>query len=210
MKGWLPKKYLSNSQIECVLTNPERYCKKYFEGIEEKDSPQITFGKAVTDILEGRVDGAPELVEQIRHVPRYAQTNVKLFEILKRKKDTVGVVGYMDAFEDDLIIDYKTSGTPWTQTKLEEAHQFKLYSLLLWTSTKKIPRVKIINIPTEKVHPEKVQGLSNSQFTMRVCGDVKILEHRFSLADLLEEHGRVFRAYDTILELSKNYEQPLG
>jgi hypothetical protein len=206
--GWLPKQHLSDSQIELAIKSPPQYYKKYFGGAPAFDSPQLAFGKAITDILEGRVEGEPELIEQVKNVPRFLQTNVELRQTLNHQSGKeVEVIGYMDAFEEEIehIIDYKTGVVPWTNDRLMQSSQFKLYSLLRWIAKDKqvIPQVTIIWMPTEKVSiPSEYNGLS-SGFTMRICGEPRIFTHQFSVPDLLDSHARVFQAYDIIKKLSK-------
>ena len=210
-QGWLPKPYESNSQIELALKSPERYYKQYFLSAKPFESPQLTFGKLVTDILEGTVEVIdPIIAEQIKNVPRYANTNVELRETITRKSDgkQVQILGYMDAFEEQInhIIDYKTGVEPWDKNRLAASEQFKLYSLLRWTVTKEIPKVSIIWIPTEKVpNPSPIKQLE-SGFTMRVCGEPVLITHKFSMAELLDSHNRAFHAYDEIKKLSKRYD----
>lgn len=209
-QGWLPKPYESNSQIDLVLKYPERYYKQYFFNLKPIETPQLGFGRDVTDILERRVEGTPELIEQLKSVPRFTHTNVELRETLIRKYDgkKVEVLGFMDAYEPEInhIIDYKTGVAPWDITRLSSSEQFKLYSLLKWTVTEEIPQVSIIWIPTEKVEAPSQFAQLSSGFTMRVCGEPQIITHKYSMAELLDSHNRVFRAYDAIKSLSNKYD----
>ena len=198
MKQNTPKPYLSHSQIELVFANPVRYISRYVYGEQEEASPQQAFGKVVTDILEGRVKGNKKLLKQLSKVKRYQHNDVAIRAIFKRGKEEVPVIGYLDGQSgqgESLIFgEYKTGVWKWDAKRVRESEQLKLYAAIHWLNTGYIPDQELIWIPTK-----------NEKGVIALCGDPMLFKVRHNTQTVLETIQRVFKAYDTITRLYKEF-----
>lgn len=89
----------------------------------------------------------------------------------------IQVVGYIDAWDmaNNRVIDFKTSGRPWTIHTLQCSLQMKVYALAMFVNGNKIPESQINWLGTKRTK----DGLS---FT----GESYEIKHTFEMEDLLK------------------------
>ena len=198
-----PKPYLSSSQIELAFSNPVGYVSRYIYKTEEEVSPQMAFGKVVTDILEGRIKGDPKLLKQLELVKRYQRNNVAMRALFRRhikndKLEEVAVIGYLDgeSGQGESLIqgEYKTGVWEWNQKRVHESEQLKLYATIHWLNTGYVPTQELVWIPTK-----------NEEGVITIVGDPVMFHMKHDTKTMLETIQRVFKAYDVIVKLYQKF-----
>jgi hypothetical protein len=110
----------------------------------------------------------------------------------------IQVVGYIDAWdrENNRVIDFKTSGRPWTMHTLHNSLQMKVYALAMFVNGDTIPESQINWLGTKRTK----NGLS---FT----GESYELNHTFEMDDLLKA---IVLIEQTCKEISEHYKRFLN
>lgn len=194
MKIKLPKEHLSHSQIQCVLQSPQEYIQRYLYGVKRESSIQQEYGTKITDILEGRVKPSKTLDNALKNVPRYKMTDKEIKCVLSRKFLEVTLLGRLDGGEiDGSQGEYKTGMAPWTQKRADESLQLRIYALIEYKNTGKIPKQSLTWLPTAWDGAEVF--LKGEPITFSVQSAVK---------EMLETEVIVWKAYDKIISLIEN------
>lgn len=125
MKIKLPKPYLSYSAVSTWLYSKDQFRKRYYENKPLPATPEMVFGKKVSQMLEDNHD-------DLSHVPRYPKSE----QPLRCQLGDVLFYGFIDSFHPDelRIIEYKTGKTPWTDKRVSEHLQLDLYSAAVNTT----------------------------------------------------------------------------
>jgi hypothetical protein len=107
----------------------------------------------------------------------------------------IQVVGYIDAWDvaNNKVIDFKTSGRPWTMDTLKTSLQMKVYALAMFVNGDTIPESQINWLGTKRTK----NGLS---FT----GESYELNHTFEMDDLLKA---IVLIEQTCKEISEAYKR---
>jgi hypothetical protein len=110
----------------------------------------------------------------------------------------IQVVGFIDAWdrENNRVIDFKTSGKPWTIDTLKDSLQMKVYALAMFVNGEAIPESQINWLGTKRTK----NGLS---FT----GESHELRHTFEMEELLKA---IVLIETTCKEISKVYKDFLN
>lgn len=190
MKTQLPKPYLSPSQIELAMTNPEGYVRKYIYGEESAASIQQEFGKTITDILEGRTKVPRALKKQLASVPKYRANDVEISCQLKQGKETVRLMGFLDGENPEIQGEYKTGMVPWTQKRVSDSLQLRLYALIKYKNTGSIPFQELTWLET------KWEGAE-----IELTGKAQTFKVLHTVQTMLETEALVWKAYKKILAL---------
>jgi hypothetical protein len=105
----------------------------------------------------------------------------------------IQVKGFIDAWdvENNRVIDFKTSGKPWTMDTLKDSLQMKVYALAMFVNGESIPESQINWLGTKR----NKNGLS---FT----GESHELRHTFEMEELLKS---IVMIEQTCKEISENY-----
>jgi hypothetical protein len=105
----------------------------------------------------------------------------------------IQVKGFIDAWdvENNRVIDFKTSGKPWTIDTLKDSLQMKVYALAMFVNGESIPESQINWLGTKRTK----DGLS---FT----GESFELNHTFEMEELLKA---IVMIEQTCKEISENY-----
>ena len=108
----------------------------------------------------------------------------------------IQVVGYIDAWdrENNRVIDFKTSGRPWTMETLKTSLQMKVYALAMFVNGDTIPESQINWLGTRRTK----DGLS---FT----GESYELNHTFEMEDLLKAIVLIEQTCKQISEVYKSF-----
>lgn len=128
----LPKPHISWSQMNCWMTNKERFRKEYFENSDKLDTKYLRFGK-----------GIAELIEKGKHKELLPDLVVYEKPEFKMQCEVMGVpmLGFLDGYDlvKNVFLEYKTGKHPWTQAKVQKHDQLTLYATMLKQLTGKIP-----------------------------------------------------------------------
>ena len=175
----LPKKYISVSQINLWYSDRQKYINRYFLNIPEEPSIYMDFGKRFAEDTEAFITNGI-IMETF---PDFYIDKIQAFKGCEAEKpislsiNDIQVVGYIDAWDvhNNRVIDFKTSGRPWTMDTLKDSLQMKVYALAMFVNGESIPESQINWLGTKKTK----NGLS---FT----GESHELRHTFEMEELLK------------------------
>jgi hypothetical protein len=196
----LPKKYISVSQINLWYSDRQKYINRYFLNLPEEPSIYMDFGKRFAEDTEAFIKNGI-IMETF---PDFYIDKIQSFKGLEAEKpislsiNDIQVVGYIDAWdrENNRVIDFKTSGRPWTMHTLHNSLQMKVYALAMFVNGDTIPESQINWLGTKMTK----NGLS---FT----GESYELNHTFEMDDLLKA---IVLIEQTCKEISEHYKRFLN
>ena len=165
------KRPLSWSAISSFQYDPDQWYKKYILGERTPENAQMTFGKLVGERLASDPSYLPE-------VPR-----AEIYEYeLKTSVSSINCIGFIDSYTPHkLLLEYKTSGKPWTQDRANSHGQLKMYCLMLYLLHKVKPEditIKLVSMQTE------AKGDFSICFVQNMKPD--IFEVKLTFKDILE------------------------
>ena len=191
----LPKPYISVSQINLWYSDRQKYINRYFLDLPEEPSIYMNFGKQFatsteTFIKDGIIDN---------NLPHFYLEKIRPMKGLEAEKEIslsindIQVKGFIDAWDvhNNKVIDFKTSGKPWTMDTLKGSLQMKVYALAMFVNGDQIPESQINWLGTKRTK----NGLS---FT----GESHELRHTFEMDDLLKG---IVLIEQTCKEISETY-----
>ena len=191
----LPKPYISVSQINLWYSDRQKYINRYFLNLPEEPSIYMDFGKQFatsteTFIRYGMID---------KNLPLFYLDKIKSMIGLEAEKEIslsindIQVKGFIDVWdiENNRVIDFKTSGKPWTMDTLKDSLQMKVYALAMFVNGESIPESQINWLGTKRTK----DGLS---FT----GESHEIRHTFEMDELLKA---IVLIEQTCKEISKTY-----
>lgn len=193
----LPKKYISVSQINLWYSDRQKYIDRYFLDLPQEPSIYMDFGRQFATSTETYInDGIID-----NNLPHFYLDKIRPLKGLEAEKpislsiNDIQVVGFIDAWDmaNNRIIDFKTSGKPWTIHTLQCSLQMKVYALAMFVNGDKIPETQINWLGTKRTK----DGLS---FT----GESYELRHTFEMDDLLKA---IVLIETTCKEISQVYSQ---
>ena len=194
----LPKKYISVSQINLWYSDRQKYINRYFLNLPEEPSIYMDFGKRFAEDTEAFITNGI-IMETF---PDFYIDKIQAFKGCEAEKpislsiNDIQVVGYIDAWDvkNNRVIDFKTSGRPWTMDTLKDSLQMKVYALAMFVNGESIPESQINWLGTKKTK----NGLS---FT----GESHELRHTFEMEDLLKAIVLIEQTCKQISEVYKSY-----
>lgn len=183
------KNYLSYSQYQAF--NSGQYTRIYLDGIKLNNSG-LKFGSEFAEMMESEemTGDEIELVKIQLPTPQYRE---KKFNVMW---EDIPMFGSLDGFDEDPLIvhEYKTGTTKWTQSKVDKAEQLTFYALYVWLTYKKIPKIKLYWIETEKIDEE-----------IRLTGNIKVFDTERKLTDFIKLYSKVKKAWIGIEKLIDEY-----
>ena len=191
----LPKKYISVSQINLWYSDRQKYINRYFLDLPEEPSIYMNFGKQFATSTETFIkDGI--IMETF---PDFYIDKIQSFKGCEAEKEIslsindIQVIGFIDAWDvhNNRVIDFKTSGKPWTMDTLKTSLQMKVYALAMFVNGDQIPESQINWLGTKRTK----DGLS---FT----GESFELNHTFEINELLKA---IVLIEQTCKEISEHY-----
>jgi hypothetical protein len=155
----------------------------------------MNFGKQFAEDTESFIkDGI--LMETF---PDFYIDKIQSFKGLEAEKEIslsindIQVKGFIDAWDvhNNRVIDFKTSGKPWTMDTLKDSLQMKVYALAMFVNGDQIPESQINWLGTKRIK----NGL---EFT----GESHEIRHTFKMDDLLKG---IVLIEQTCKEISEHY-----
>ena len=152
----LPRPHVSWSQINCWMSNKDRFRREYFENADKLDSRYLRFGKGFARIMEMLVE-EPWLLKNEAWVMDNFGMDIKSSEYQNfamdlRWYDTpeyeircdingVPVLAYLDSYNsrENLFFEFKTGTQPWDRAKVQKHDQLLLYATALKWKSGKMP-----------------------------------------------------------------------
>lgn len=169
MKYNLPKPYLSYSAISSWMKYPDQFRLRYYENIQEPESPELIFGKKIATLLENAHG-------DVAHIRQYKVPEQKI-EI---EVEGVKIFGFIDSFDPDAcaFLEYKTGKTPWTDARVRDHLQLDIYSLAIETIFGKVhDQCHLIWMQTERVEtPSGGRITHENAYGIRLTGKVETFE----------------------------------
>jgi hypothetical protein len=194
----LPKPYISVSQINLWYSDRQKYINRYFLNLPEEPSIYMNFGKQFatsteTFIRYGMID---------KNLPRFYLEKIQSMIGLEAEKEIslsindIQVKGFIDVWdiENNKVIDFKTSGKPWTMDTLKDSLQMKVYALAMFVNGDQIPESQINWLGTKRTK----DGL---EFT----GESYELNHTFEMDELLKAIVLIEQTCKEISEVYKSF-----
>lgn len=194
----LPKPYISVSQINLWYSDRQKYINRYFLNLSEEPSIYMDFGKQFatsteTFIKDGIIDN---------NLPHFYLDKIRPMKGLEAEKEIslsindIQVKGFIDAWDvhNNKVIDFKTSGKPWTIETLKTSLQMKVYALAMFVNGDQIPESQINWLGTKRTK----NGLS---FT----GESYELNHTFEMDELLKAIVLIQQTCKEISEVYKDF-----
>ena len=188
------------SQINLWYSDRQKYINRYFLNLPEEPSIYMNFGKQFatsteTFIRYGMID---------KNLPLFYLDKIKSMIGLEAEKEIslsindIQVKGFIDVWdiENNRVIDFKTSGKPWTMDTLKTSLQMKVYALAMFVNGDQIPESQINWLGTRRIK----NGL---EFT----GESYELNHTFEMDELLKA---IVLIEQTCKEISENYKSFLN
>jgi hypothetical protein len=191
----LPKPYISVSQINLWYSDRQKYINRYFLNLPEEPSIYMNFGKQFAENTEAYIKNGiimetfPDFyIEKIR-----SMKGLEAEKEISLSINDIQVKGFIDAWDvhNNRVIDFKTSGKPWTMDTLKDSLQMKVYALAMFVNGESIPESQINWLGTKRTK----DGLS---FT----GESHELNHTFEMEELLKA---IVLIEQTCKEISENY-----
>ena len=175
----LPRGYLSPSQIDLWLRDPDRYVRQYMFGGEEVKNARMDFGSKVALAEENGEETDDELVNMLVAIlPKYPLREHTIRAPFKTKDGVVELLGKMDKFDDVLVAlrDTKTGTAKWTQGRADKHGQLRFYGAVVWLKHKKIPTI----------HLDWAETKVEEDGSISLTGKISTFEVKLTLADILE------------------------
>lgn len=120
----LPRKYLSDSQMTCWMTNPKRYRREYFEGGRKLNTKYLTFGKSVASAIEQGTykDILPNL--EVIGTPEYE---------VKTVVNGVPTFSKIDDYDElsNFFQEFKTGKHAWSNQRVQKHEQLLFYATVI-------------------------------------------------------------------------------
>jgi hypothetical protein len=186
---YLPKSYLSWTQLDTWRKSPDTYVKYYMENKPRPTTAEMAFGKKSA---EGREKG------DTHEIPKELQFEYPEFEFLTFVNG-IKCIGAADAmsrtykeFRED-----KTGVTPWTMKRVHGHDQLVFYAMLTFYQTGIVPeRAHVLWLPTKKNKPVEHGGLWNKADNPIIerAGEPVYFTREFDLDEIIRMRADTVRA----------------
>lgn len=190
-----PRPYLSHSQMDLILKNPEGYWRKYFYG-ENKKNKFTEFGKKVAEELERYEEQSDLIALEAAKVflPDYPLREKKA-KLTAVTGDGIPLLGFPDALDLDKreLGENKTSKNPWTQSMADSNNQLTFYAIMLKLQYGWLP--KIIRLHWFETREDGDE--------MCLTGHHETFETTRNTLAVIRMHSEIKKAWELILEMSQ-------
>ena len=185
---YLPKGYLSWSQMSLWEESPQKYIDYYIDGKERFETKEMRAGKMFSVAAQQKESDDPKFNKILRRLPRREFSESELLV------DFEGIPLYMifDSADRLGFEEYKTGKTPWTHHRAYNHGQMMFYSLGFYLEVKALPEAHLHWLP-----------MVEKDSKLFLTGQIKTFNIRYSQVRLLKFGKRIH----TIAEQITNYEQ---
>ena len=189
---FLKKRPLSWSALSSFEYDPAQWYSRYILNTPQEPSAEMLFGKVFADSCEDRRPLAPvTLLSKMEHSFECSLGRIPL-------------VGYADTFNDVTLREtgeYKTSKYLWTQEKVDNHGQIKMYALMNYLINK---------VPPEECTfwLENVQTEEQGDYTIRLKRPITVhhFETKISLRDILDFGMRITKTVEDMEQYVREHE----
>jgi hypothetical protein len=195
----LPRGYLSPSQMEVFLTNPERYRREYFENKDKFSTKFTEFGTKVHKLAEENKhkDILPDLV---------------IYDVreLNIRQDVLGVPTFskIDSYDpvNNVFRDLKTGLSPWTKAKVIKSNQFLFYAVVLKHKYGKAPEYCHVDWAETKIgEPVGDQGGLQNEPGLNLTGRLFTFQRNFDEREIERMENLILKTAEQISEAYINF-----
>ena len=149
VKGYYADGKLSASQLALWDSSKASYIKHYINGEERFETKYMRFGSELHEVLETGASQDETMHFLSQTLPKYREQELHLEAKTKIGKKDIVLHGYLDGYEDDKILDYKTGKGDWSVQDVADRLQFKFYSYLHLLVFGELPKeIRVIHIKT--------------------------------------------------------------
>ena len=195
----LPRKYLSWSQMNCWLSNPERYRREYFENSDKLDSRYLRFGKGMAKMIEEgkHKELLPDLI--VYDSPEYEIRT----EILG-----VPILSFLDTYDskNNIFREYKTGKHPWDQSKVQKHDQLLFYATALKFATGNMPEYCDLDwIETKEGTMEVDDFWRENENIINTTGRIVSFHREFDEREITRMEDLIVKVAEDISEAYQNF-----
>lgn len=170
-KGVFPLEHLSPSSVTLLEKSEKLWIAKYIYGEKGFTSKHMEFGREAADFFDDDV---------------YIEC------ILKRGKQRLKVIGYLDNLKGNMQFENKTGLKCWTEKQVKDSFQLKTYAMIHEKNTGVIPH---------QVLTWRGTDMFNGQLVL--TGHSRAFDVKQTTLILLETESRYWKAHDRIIEITK-------
>lgn len=153
---FLPKGYLSWSQMSLWEESPQKYIDYYIDGKERYVTKEMRTGKIFSVMAQKGISNDPKINSVLRRLPKREFAESELFV------DFEGIPLFIvfDSADRLGFDEYKTGKTEWTHVRAFNHGQMMFYSLGFYLEVGKLPEAHLHWLPT--VERDKTLYLTGS------------------------------------------------
>lgn len=203
----LPRPYLSNSQVELWLRDPEKYVLHYFHDMKVMhESPALLYGKSLATHLEnGTFGDDADMKRVLKQFKKYDVRDQAMYATLKTKKGVIPLMGKPDTFSTKTLAfrEYKSGTYKWDQKRAQEHPQLLFYNVLIYLNHNQISK----DIWLDWIQTEEVVNFDDLTSKMKSVGNVQSFEVTHTLRDVLEHMSLISKV---AFQISARYEKHLS
>lgn len=195
----LPKTHLSWSQMNCWLSNKERFRREYFEAGKKLDTKYLRFGKGIAELI-----ASGKHKELLPGLEVYSENE---FEI-KTEVNGVPILSYLDDYDPDKNIfrEKKTGKAPWTQAKVIKHGQLVFYATALKHKFGKMPEYCHLDWIQTCEKTEEIEDFWRSnEKILNVTGVIKSFRRDFDTREIEHMEDLIVKTANEISEAYKNF-----
>lgn len=190
-----PKGYLSWTQLNLFERSKNAYVDTYLRGLNGFENEAMRVGKRLANRLETDEQTDENIIEHLAiFLPSYPKREFPISVDFEE----IPLFGKLDGFNpwNKKMGEYKT-GKRWTQALVDKSGQITFYTTLVWLKYGKLPS-------QIDLHWARTETKNNR---IVLTGEIRTFRTQRTMADIILFRGRIKRAWEGIITLTKEYEQ---
>lgn len=180
-----PRGYLSWSQVDLWLRDPEKYVRQYMYGADGDQNERMAFGSKTALAIENGGKSGDELIDMLAAlITKYEKHEHEIKVWFETEAGMVQLLGKLDTFSPKRFAfrEYKTGTTKWTQARAEAHKQMLHYGSLIYLKYKKIAEAHL-----DWAQTVVVDGV------VSLTGKIQSFQVKITLSDILQYLALVAR-----------------
>ena len=189
----LPRGYISSNQMNIFKRSKARYISIYVDGEEDNfKNDHMELGEEFAKARAGEKSDREDIEMMKELLPTYPKREIEFNENLGK----IPLKGILDGFDPrKKIIGEDKTGKKWTQGMVNKHDQLLFYALCVWLKYKKVPKVWLHWVQTER----------DENGELILSGHFENFERKVTLADILLFSAKVRKVAKEISNLVKEY-----
>lgn len=130
---YLPRGYISWSQLDLWEKDQKTYIKRYFLGEEDKGNAYMAYGSKVAKDAENGESDDLVIAALNTILPTYPKAEYEITHTIETKRGPLKLLGKLDQFRAKPLAfrERKTGMKPWTQSRVDKHGQIDFYYILI-------------------------------------------------------------------------------